>query len=216
MKNDTHLLRPADLPRFGQRISLRILHLLGWRVRFKPLPGPHGVAVVYPHTSNWDVVIGLFARWAVGLPFRWLAKEGLFSGIAGKTIGPVLRSWGAVPVERRSSTGATQRLVQTMFAHDWFWLALAPEGTRSHRPHWRSGFYHLAVAAKVPLLVVYLDFPNKEVGVVDTVELTGDQARDMEAIRKIYQGHHGLHPENEAPIELAPPRDPAAVDRRAH
>lgn len=216
MKDDTHLLRTSELPRLGQRICLRLLAMFGWRVRYKPLPGPYGVAVVYPHTSNWDVVVGLFARWAVGMPFRWLAKEALFRGVAGKTIGPILRSWGAVPVERRSSTGATQRLVETMYEHDWFWLALAPEGTRSHRPNWRSGFYHLAVAAKVPLLVVYLDFPNKEVGVCNYVELTGDQERDMAAIRAVYEGRHGLHPENEAPIVLAPPREmPPEIERRA-
>jgi 1-acyl-sn-glycerol-3-phosphate acyltransferase len=215
MNEKTHLLRPAELPRLGQRVSLLILNMIGWNVRFKPLPGPYGVAVVYPHTSNWDVVVGLLARWAVGLPFRWLAKEALFSGIAGKTIGPILRSWGAVAVERRSSTGATQRLVETMKSHEWFWVALAPEGTRSYAPNWRSGFYHLAVAAKVPLLVVYLDFPNKEVGVVDYVDLTGDQQRDMAAIRKVYEGHHGLHPENEAPIQLAPPRAPLEERRHA-
>ena len=164
MNDHTHVLVPAALPRLGQRISLRILHMLGWRVRYQPLPGPHGVAIVYPHTSNWDVFIGLFARWAIGMPFRWLAKEALFKGLAGKTIGPVFRRWGAVAVERRASTGATQRLAEIMHAHEWFWVALAPEGTRSYRPNWRSGFYHLAVAAKVPLLVVYMDFPNKEVG----------------------------------------------------
>jgi 1-acyl-sn-glycerol-3-phosphate acyltransferase len=214
MNDDTYLLRTAELPRLGQRVSLRILHMLGWRVRYKPLPGPHGVAVFYPHTSNWDVFIGLFARWAIGLPFRWLAKEALFKGIAGKTIGPVLRKWGAVAVERRASTGATQRLAEVMHEHEWFWVALAPEGTRSYRPNWRSGFYHLAVAAKVPLLVVYMDFPKKEVGVFNYLDLTGDQEADMAAIRKVYEGRHGLHPANEAPIELAPPREPV-VERRS-
>lgn len=206
MSDNSFLLHPEALPRLGQRISLRILRLIGWRVRYKPLPGPHGVVIVYPHTSNWDVVIGLLAKWAIGVPFRWLAKEALFRGVVGHTIGRVLKRWGSVPVERHSSTGATQRLVQTMFSHDSFWLALAPEGTRSHRPHWRSGFYHLTVAAKVPLLVVYMDYPNKEVGVVDYLELTGDQEKDMAAIRAVYAGHQGLHPELAAPIQFAPPR----------
>jgi 1-acyl-sn-glycerol-3-phosphate acyltransferase len=195
-------LRPAALATLGQRNALRLLHLFGWRVRFKPLPGPHGVAVVYPHTSNWDFVVGLLAKWAVGLPFRWLGKESLFRG----AVGMAMRAWGGVPVERGASTGATQRLADTMRSSDWFWLALAPEGTRSYRPHWRSGFYHLAVTAKVPLLIVYIDYPNKELSVVDTISLTGDQERDMAAIAAAYKGHHGLHPELEAPIMLAPPR----------
>jgi 1-acyl-sn-glycerol-3-phosphate acyltransferase len=199
---DDYQLKPAALPTLGQRTALRVLRLFGWNVHFKPLPGPHGVAVVYPHTSNWDFVVGLLAKWAVGLPFNWLGKESLFRG----ALGPAMRAWGGMAVERSASTGATQRLADKINAADWCWIALAPEGTRSYRPHWRSGFYHLAVTAKVPLLIVYIDYPNKVLSVVDTIDLSGDQAIDMAAIAAAYQGHHGLHPELEAPIMLAPPR----------
>ncbi len=195
-------LRAASLPTVGQRLALRLLQLAGWKMRYKPLPGPHGVAIVYPHTSNWDFVVGLLGKWALGLPFRWLGKESLFKGPFAR----MMRSWGGVPVERSASTGATQRLAETMRQSDWFWLALAPEGTRSYTPHLRSGFYHLALAAKVPLVIVYLDYPNKELGVVDTVRLTGDVDADMAAIEAAYRGHHGLHRELAAPINLAPPR----------
>lgn len=195
-------LRAASLPGLGQRTALRLLHLFGWKVRYKPLPGPHGVAIVYPHTSNWDFPVGLFGKWALGLPFRWLGKESLFRGPWGR----VMRSWGGVPVERSASTGATQRLADTMRQSDWFWLALAPEGTRSYKPYLRSGFYHLAVTANVPLLMVYIDYPNKELGVVDSMRLTGDPAVDMPAIEAAYRGHLGKHPDLAAPIRLAPPR----------
>jgi 1-acyl-sn-glycerol-3-phosphate acyltransferase len=195
-------LRAASLPGLGQRTALRLLQLFGWKVRYKPLPGPHGVAIVYPHTSNWDFPVGLFGKWALGLPFRWLGKESLFRGPWGR----VMRSWGGVPVERSASTGATQRLADTMRKSDWFWLALAPEGTRSYKPYLRSGFYHLAVTANVPLLMVYIDYPNKELGVVDSMRLTGDPAVDMPAIEAAYRGHLGKHPDLAAPIRLAPPR----------
>lgn len=195
-------LRAASLPGLGQRTALRLLQLFGWKVRYRPLPGPHGVAIVYPHTSNWDFVVGLLGKWSLGLPFRWLGKESLFQGPWAR----MMRAWGGVPVERSSSTGATERLAATMRKSDWFWLALAPEGTRSYKPHLRSGFYHLAVKARVPLLMVYLDYPNKELGVVDTLSLTGDPAIDMPAIEAAYRGHLGLHPELAAPIKLAPAR----------
>ena len=195
-------LHPAALPTVGQRAALRALNLLGWNVRFKPLPGPHGVAVVYPHTSNWDFPVGLLAKWTIGLPFNWLGKGSLFRGVTGAA----MRAWGGMPVERGAATGATARLAVTMHAKPWCWIALAPEGTRSYRPHWRSGFYHLAVAAKVPLLIVCFDYPKREVSVVDTLDLSGDQARDMAAIAAAFKGRHGLHPELEAPIVLAPPR----------
>lgn len=211
-----HELQASSLPGWGQRTSLRILQLFGWRVLFKPLPGPHGVVVVYPHTSNWDFIIGLLGKWSLGLPFRWLGKESLFRGLTGKTLGVMMRRWHGLPVERRASTGATARLAETMRASEWFWLALAPEGTRSYRPHWRSGFYHLTLAAKVPLLLVYIDYPNKTLGVIDTVELTGDTDTDMATIAAVYKGHHGLHPENEAPIVLAPPRPDQHTEERRH
>jgi hypothetical protein len=204
-------LRPAALPTLGQRAALGALNLLGWNVRFKPLPGPHGVAVVYPHTSNWDFIVGLLAKWTVGLPFNWLGKESLFRGVTGMA----MRSWGGMPVERSASTGATARLAARMKAADWCWIALTPEGTRGYRPHWRSGFYHLAVTARVPLVIVTIDYPNKEVSVVDTIDLTGDQARDMAAIAAAFEGHHGLHPELEAPIVLAPPRQAGEARARA-
>lgn len=201
-------LRAASLPRFSQRLALRLFHLCGWKMRYKPLPGRHGVAIVYPHTSNWDFVVGLLGKWALGLPFRWLAKESLFRA----PWGGIMRSWGGVPVERGAPTGATQRLAETMKQSDWFWLALAPEGTRSYRPHLRSGFYHLAVQAKVPLVIVYLDYPNRELGVIDTIRLTGDPSIDMPAIAAACKGHLGKRPDMAAPITLAPGHAPV-LDR---
>lgn len=200
-------LRPAALPHRSQRVALRMLHRLGWTMRYKPLPGPHGVVIVYPHTSNWDVVIGLLGKWALGLPFHWLAKEALFRGLPGATVGRLLRSWGALPVERGAAHGATVRLAEQMRASDWFWLALAPEGTRGYRPHWRSGFYHLALAARVPVVMVYLDYAKKELGVIDSIRLTGDRAADMDAIARVYRNRHGLHPTLAAPVKLGPPRN---------
>lgn len=193
-------LRPTILPHRRQRLALRALHLLGWTMRYKPLPGPHGIIVVYPHTSNWDFFIGLLGKWALGLPFRWIGKEALFRG----PLGSIMRYLGGMPVERGAPTGATARLAEQIHANDWCWLAITPEGTRGYRPHWRSGFYHLALAAKVPLVLVYFDYAKKELGMVDSLRLSGDQAADMAAIAKVYEGRTGLHPELAAPITLAP------------
>ena len=197
-------LQPGDLPTWRRRSALRVLQLFGWRVRFRPLPGPRGIVVVYPHTSNWDFLIGLFAKWALDLPFRWLAKDSLFRGPLGK----VMRYLGGEPVDRSTTSGTIERQAQRMLAADWYWLAITPEATRSYRPNWRSGFYHLALAAQVPLLLVYIDYPSKVLGVVDHLYLTGDRDADMAAIAAVYAGHQGLHPEDAAPIVLSekPPR----------
>jgi 1-acyl-sn-glycerol-3-phosphate acyltransferase len=198
-----YLLQPEALPTWGQRTSLRLLQLFGWQVRFKSLPGPHGIAVVYPHTSNWDFVVGLLGKWAIGLQFRWLAKHSLFRG----PMGAVMRYWGGVAVDRSAPQGATQRLAQTMLAAHWCWVAITPEGTRGYRPYWKSGFYRLALAANVPVLLVYLDYKAKVLSVVDTISLIGDEATDMAAIAKVYEGHDGLYPDLAAPVRLAPRND---------
>jgi 1-acyl-sn-glycerol-3-phosphate acyltransferase len=203
-------LRPAALPTWGQRTALRLLTLLGWSLQFKPLPGPHGIAVVYPHTSNWDFFIGLLGKWAVGLQFRWLAKDSLFKGLMGK----VMRYWGGIAVDRSAPMGATRHLAQQMLASKWCWVAITPEGTRGYRPHWKSGFYHLAVAAKVPVLLVSLDYKKKVLRVVDTLELSGDTERDMAAIAAIYHDCQALYPKDAAPIRLAP-RTQAGDERAA-
>ncbi|PHV27208.1 glycerol acyltransferase [Janthinobacterium sp. BJB426] len=199
---DDLFVQAGDLPTWHQRSALRVLHLFGWRMRFRPLPGPRGIAVVYPHTSNWDFMVGLFGKWALSLPFRWLAKDSLFRGPMGK----VLRYLGGEPVDRSTTSGTIQRQAERMLAADWYWLAITPEATRSYRPNWKSGFYHLAVAAKVPLLLVYIDYPNKVLGVVDHLYLTGDKDADMAAIAAVYAGHQGLHPEKAAPIVLSDKR----------
>ena len=206
-------LRPASLPHLRQRLALQALHCMGWKLRYKPLPGPHGIAILYPHTSNWDVVIALLARVAVGLPLNWLAKERLFKGLLGATVGRVLGRLGCLPVERSTATGATQRLAERMREREWCWIALAPEGTRGYRPHWRSGFYHLALAARVPVLLMYIDYPKKEFGAVDSMRLSGDVEKDMAQIAHFYQGHLGRHPHWAAPVVLA--KRPGDAGRQA-
>jgi 1-acyl-sn-glycerol-3-phosphate acyltransferase len=196
-----NLMRPAGLPTWGQRTALRLLNLIGWNVYFKPLPGPHGIAVVYPHTSNVDFFVGLLAKWAVGLEFRWLAKDSLFRG----AMGAIMRYWGGVAVDRSAPQGAIRRLAEKMLAEKWFWLAITPEGTRGYRPYWKSGFYRIALQAQVPLLLVSIDYGRKAVDVTRTLTLTGDEAADMAAIAKAYEDVKAMYPKDAAPIRLAEP-----------
>lgn len=197
-------LQPEELPTWRQRTALRVLRMFGWQMLYRPLPGPRGIAVVYPHTSNWDFLVGVFGKWATAHPFRWLAKDSLFRL-------PLLGKWfaalGGQPVDRSAPQGMIRAQAERMHKEPWYWLAITPEGTRGYRPHWKSGFYHLALAANVPLLLVYIDYPNKTLGVVDHLELSGDQEKDMAAIRAIYDGHLGKHPELAAPIVLGERRD---------
>ena len=197
----THLLTSEKLPTWRQRCALKLLTLLGWRIHFAPLPGPRGVLIVYPHTSNWDFFIGVLAKWAVGLPFRWVGKESLFQGLIGTLIGPILRAWGGEPIERNASTGAIERLAKRIQNADWYWLVLTPEGTRSYRDTWRSGFYHIALAAKVPLVAANFNYATKTVNIEAVIWLTGDKQVDRAAITSAYSTSRGYKHENAGAID---------------
>lgn len=192
---------PSGRRTLTQRLCLGVLRLAGWRLNYLPPPGPKAVAIVYPHTSNWDFPLGVLAKGAMGLPFHWVGKDNLFKGLFGLP-DRFFRALGGVPVNRREATGFVGQMVREFRERESFYLALAPEGTRSLRPGWKSGFYHLTLAADVPLLLAWLDFGTKEVGVCHYLTLTGDQEADMAAIRAAYEGKRGLRPELQTPIQL--------------
>jgi 1-acyl-sn-glycerol-3-phosphate acyltransferase len=89
-----------------------------------------------------------------------------------------------------------------MHAADWFWLALAPEDTRSYRPYWRSGFYQIALTADVPVALAFIDYEHKAVGVVEHIRLSGLVDADMARVREAYADCQGLRPELAAAVIL--------------
>lgn len=176
-------------------VARALLRLFGWRVEFGAVPGPKGILIVYPHTSNWDFVIGLLAKWAIGLPLCWVGKESLFRGVTGATLGRFMRIWGGRPVDRHKASGAVDQLAQLMQSEDWFWLALSPEGTRRHMDAIRSGFYHLALRLGVPVGLAYIDYRRKAVGVTEFIKMTGELERDLSTLRGFYADKIGRYPE---------------------
>jgi 1-acyl-sn-glycerol-3-phosphate acyltransferase len=189
----------------GSRIAATLLRWAGWRIDWHGLPAKHGVFIAYPHTSNWDFPVGILVKWSIGIPLQFWAKEGLFTGIARYTIGPLMRYWGGIPVNRKAASGMIDDTLQHMKNSDYFWLALAPEGTRSLHPYWRSGFYRVVVAAKCPLGLAYFDFKNKVVSASHFMTPTGDEKADLATIRDYYSGKaYGCRPELAGPIAFKP------------
>jgi 1-acyl-sn-glycerol-3-phosphate acyltransferase len=189
--------------RLSAKVALAVLSLLGWKLRYNGLPAKRGVIILYPHTSNWDFLFGILAKWIISIPLRFLAKENLFKGLSGFFIGRLMHYWGGEPIERGVSTGAIAQLVKRMQRADDFWLAMAPEGTRRYQPYWRSGFYHIALTAQVPLVCAFIDYSKKEIGIKQVLELTGEEAVDLAQIRAVYElddGVRGRHPEQQNPI----------------
>ncbi len=174
--------------------------MAGWRVCFEGLPGPKGIAIVYPHTSNWDFVIGLLAKWVIDLPIRWVGKESLFRGFTGATLGRLMRLWGGRPVDRHHASGAVEQLAALMNSEPWFWLGLSPEGTRKRTDCLRSGFYHLALKLDLPVGLAYIDYRRREIGVAHFVRMSGNIDRDLEMLRSFYADKVGRFPERASPI----------------
>ena len=182
-----------------------LLARLGWQVHFQGFPALQGVAIVYPHTSNWDFLYMILAKWALGIPARFWAKDSLFRVPA---FGPWLRFLGGVPVDRRSSRGVVGSMVDHFSnckkESQYFWLGLSPEGTRKHTPGWRSGFYQVAHQADVPLALIRLDYGRKEVRVDSFIRLTGDVTADYARLVRQFEGVVGCRPEQAAPIRPVP------------
>jgi 1-acyl-sn-glycerol-3-phosphate acyltransferase len=187
--------RPPTWPR---RLAARVLALVGWRTEVVWPPGPKCVLVVYPHTSNWDFVVGYLAKLAVGLPAHFIGKDALFRW----PLGILFRAMGGFPVNRRESTGLVGALKREMDGRSWMWLAVAPEGTRKFTDHWRSGFYHLALAAKIPIGLVYLDYRRRVLGISTYLTPSGDEEADLEAIRRAYAGVEGCRPAQASTIRF--------------
>ncbi len=189
----------------GSVLARWLLARLGWQVHFQGFPALQGVAIVYPHTSNWDFLYMILAKWALGIPARFWAKDSLFRV---PVFGPWLRFLGGVPVDRRSSRGMVGSMVDNFLSYkkegQYFWLGLSPEGTRKHTPGWRSGFYQVTHQAQVPLALIRLDYGRKEVRVDSFIRLTGDVTADYARMVRQFDGVVGCRPEQAAPIRPVP------------
>jgi 1-acyl-sn-glycerol-3-phosphate acyltransferase len=174
-----------------RRALIGLLRLFGWKSSFVWPPEPKGIIIVYPHTSNWDFPIGLTFRIANDLPANWIGKTEMFP----KPFRGLLERLGGIPVDRSRSRGFVDALVQEFRRRDWMWVAITPEGTRSHTDHFKSGFYQLALAADVPVALAYIDYATRSVGMDTYVRFTGDEERDLDVIRRFYSGKRGHRPE---------------------
>jgi len=187
----------------GSKLARGLLKLAGWELAFDGLPGKQGVIMAYPHTSNWDFVLGLLAKWAFGLNVKFWGKDSLFRV---PLFGAWVRWLGGVPVNRSSASGlvadTVARIRAAQAADEEFWLALAPEGTRAYVDGWRSGAYHVAVQAGVPVGLAYFDFGRKRVGLTCFVQLSGDPAQDLALFADYLASCRGKRPELASPVRL--------------
>lgn len=199
--------RPVQLR--GSALGAAALRAAGWRIDYTGLPARQGVVIVYPHTSNWDFPVGLLTKWAIGFPVHFWGKDTLFKL---PLVGHFMRWVGGVAIDRTSPHGVVEQMIERMNKarqdDEFFWLALAPEGTRGRVDFWRSGFYRVAHQAGVPLALAYFDFAERTIGMNMFVRLSGDADADMAFIAG-YLGHRrGKIAANAGPVRLAPATPP--------
>jgi len=156
------------------------------------------VLVFAPHTSNWDFLILLLARTALARKVSYLAKDTLFR----PPFGWFFRMTSGIPVDRRQHRRMVDAVAQEFITRGDLWLAMAPEGTRARTDHWKSGFYYIALAAKVPILLTGIDARRKEYVVGDLLWPSGDVENDLEQIRAFYRDKSGIHPERAGEVRF--------------
>ncbi len=179
-------------------LSRWLLTALGWELRADFPKAKKYVVIAAPHTSNWDFPLAIMAVKAAGLDVHWIGKHTIFRW----PFGWFFRALGGRPVDRAHSLNLIQQLADLFEESDEFIFGLAPEGTRSKTDHWKTGFYHVARAAKVPIALGYLDFGKKQVGVSHTLHPGDDIDADFELIREFYQDKQGKNPHNESLIQV--------------
>jgi 1-acyl-sn-glycerol-3-phosphate acyltransferase len=181
-------------------VGALFLRLAGWRVEGSLPPGVRrAVVIAAPHTTNWDLPYMLAVSYVLGVRPSWLGKRELFRAPFGR----LMRWLGGIPVDRDRRMNLVEQAADRLREADRLFLVIPPSGTRSRAPHWKSGFYHIARTAGVPVVCAFLDYATKTGGIGLTFTPSGDIGRDMDRLRLFYRDVRGKYPDNETPIRLS-------------
>jgi 1-acyl-sn-glycerol-3-phosphate acyltransferase len=156
------------------------------------------VIIAAPHTSNWDFPNFLGLADELGLPLSFMGKKSLFRWpFAG-----LMKELGGIPVDRGSSHNVVDQMIAEFAQRDTFMLTIAPEGTRGKVREWKTGFYHIAVGAGVPIVCGLMDYAKKHGGLGPAFYPTGDYEADMAKIAKVYAGCTPKYPDRSTAAPL--------------
>jgi 1-acyl-sn-glycerol-3-phosphate acyltransferase len=183
------------------------LRLYGWRVEGRIPEATKAVVIAAPHTSNWDLPFMLAVSYVLGIRPSWLGKLELFRW----PFGGLMRWLGGLPIDRRIRQNFVQQAVARFDAVDGLYLVVPPSGTRSRATHWKSGFYHIASGARVPIVCAFLDYRRKVGGIGLVLTPAGDLPADMQRIRAFYTGITGKIPALTTPVRLVEEDQPAVA-----
>ncbi len=179
-------------------LSRIYLWFSGWSVEGKVPDSAKAVFIAAPHTSNWDMPHMLACAFALRMRPSWAGKRALFKWPWGW----FMRWLGGVPVDRRGHKNTVLAIAELFRQQEKLFLAVAPAGTRSRTEYWKSGFYHIAREAGVPMLCGFLDYSRKVGGLGPSILPSGDLSADMDRIREFYEDIQGKFPQLKSVIRL--------------
>ncbi|WP_180183177.1 1-acyl-sn-glycerol-3-phosphate acyltransferase [Acinetobacter sp. YH01020] len=181
-----------------EKTAEKSLNLMGWQIdNHWDLNIDQCVMIAAPHTSNWDALYARLALKALGVNVRITIKDSYMKF----PFGPFVRAMGGIGINRRPKQDgeARQSMVELMADlfkhHPKLVMLVTPEGTRAKQEKWKTGFYHVAMQAGVPIALAYMDYTQKKTGVGKIVYPTGDYEKDMAEIMDFYAQIHAKFPE---------------------
>ncbi len=173
-------------------ISKSILKVAGWKALYTVKePTDNFIIIVAPHTSSWDFVLGRLTMSALNLHGKFLIKKEWFRF----PFGTLLKWFGGVPVDRSKGSNSIKPIVELFNSSHNFCLVITPEGTRKYTKNWKRGYYFIANAAKVPIVLSYIDYKEKVCCISDVLHTSGNYEEDFKIIEDFYRGRTARHPE---------------------
>lgn len=185
------------VPKRGNKLtrglSKLILALIGWRIVGQIPDLPKFVMIGGPHTSNWDFPMAMLLFIALGVRVSWMAKTEFVNG----PMGWLWRWMGGVGIDRSAAHGVVEQMAATFEKRDKFVLAIAPEGTRSKVKRWKTGFYHIAQSANVPIFPIVVNYGRKTLHLQPVFLPSGNLAADLPQLQAYYSAVQGKRPDKQ-------------------
>ena len=183
-----------------QRAAKYTLNLFGWNLVAELPPVQKYLLIGAHHTSNWDLPLVLLMMAGLGLRLRWVGKDSLFKGLRGH----LMRWLGGIPVERGARKNFVEQIIDLYNGRKDVVITIAPEGTRSAVDHWKTGFYHIASGAQIPVAMGFLDYSSKSCGIGGYFYPTGNMDDDLNVLRDFYGTKFGKYPDKQGNVRFLP------------
>ncbi|TKB44683.1 lysophospholipid acyltransferase family protein [Thalassotalea mangrovi] len=186
---------PDNIPQtqagFTHWLGRKMLSLSGWQLSGQLPNEKKLLVIVAPHTSNWDFMVGLAAKWALNLKVSFLGKDTLFKG----PLGWWMRKLGGIAIDRSAPHGVVGQMVDEFNKREQLLLVIAPEGTRKKVPEWKKGFMFIAKDAQVPVLPVEFDFKHKRIVFHQSRHISSQVEQELDSIKALYSAERAKRPE---------------------